>query len=235
MKKVLVLIIAICLLLSGCAKAQDNMSGSVPTEENTAVTEAENDGAADAEQTAGPKIIYPLPDTTMGNISDCILYVSLEEGGVYLDDTGKILMDIKIYSYDSYDLVDMSMMKTGDILSAHSGEVKLGVLVRNDDGSISVNGGLDAGGFDLVCDDCGCFYERGYNDAKNWYEVGEASIPVSADFEYHDNSDLDHGETLYYPENFLAGEVTDYHFTPHNTTVRVENGQIIEMYRRYVP
>ena len=234
MKKVFVLIIVICLLLSGCADSQDNMNDSVAVE-NTGVTEAENDGAVDVEQPAEPKIIYPLPDTTMGNISDCILYVSLEEGDVYLDDTGNIMMDIKIHSYDSYDLVDVSMMKTGDILSRHSGEVKLEVLVRNDDGSISLNGGLDAGGFDLVCDDCGCFYERGYNDAKNWYEVGEASIPVSADFEYHDNSDLDYGETLYYPEDFLAGEVTDYHFTPHNTTIRVENGQIVEMNRRYVP
>ena len=28
---------------------------------------------------------------------------------------------------------------------------------------------------------------------------------------------------------------TDYYFTPYNTTIRVENGQIMEMYRVYTP
>ena len=57
----------------------------------------------------------------------------------------------------------------------------------------------------------------------------------STDFVYHDTSDLDMGEILYYPGSFLIGEVTDYHFTPGNTTIRVENGQIMEMHRIYTP
>ena len=58
---------------------------------------------------------------------------------------------------------------------------------------------------------------------------------MSVDFMYYDTSDLDRGEVLYYPGSFLIGEVTDYYFTPYNTTIRVENGQIIEMYRVYIP
>ena len=235
MKKVSVLIIAICLLLSGCVSLQDNVSDSTPPLESSAATAAPDDVAPEAEQPAETKTIYPLPDTTMGNLSDAILHVSLEEGDVYLDDTGEMQMNVSLYSYDMYDLVVMSMLEVGDTLAGHSGEVKLELLSRNDDGSISINGGLDGGGFDLVCDDCGCFYERGYNDAKNWYEVGEAVIPVSSDFEYHDNSNLDNGEVLYYSGSFIDGSVVDYHFVPHNTTIRVENGRIVEMHRRYVP
>lgn len=235
MKKLLALIMLFCLLLSGCANSQNNMSDSAAPIENSAAITTEKDETLDVEQTADSKMIYPLPDTTMENLSDSIVSVSLKEGDVYLDSAGKMQMDIKIYSYDRYDLVDISLMKIGDTLVSHSGEVKLESLERKDDGSISVNGGLDAGGFELVCDDCGCFYERGYNDAKNWYEVGVATIPMSVDFRYYDKSNLDSGEQLYYSDSILDTAVLDYHFIPHNTTVRVENGQIVEMHRRYVP
>ena len=84
-------------------------------------------------------------------------------------------------------------------------------------------------------DEDGIFYELGYNDAKSWYEVGEANIRVSVDFRFNDNGDLEQGEMIYYPGSFLIGEVTNYDFTPYNTTIRIENDQILEMNRRYIP
>ena len=224
MKK-LFLMLMICFLLTGCS----NGAGASETDDAVANSPNPTENVAQTGAT-----IYPLSDTTMENLSDAILSVSLEEGDAYVDDTGIMQMDVKIYSYDQYDMVDISMLKVGDILVTKGGEVKLESLERTD-GAILINGGLDEGGFDLVTDDSGIFYERGYNDAKNWYEVGEATIRVSVDFMYYDNADLDLGEVVYYPGSFLVGEVTDYHFVPHNTTIRVENGQIVEMHRRYVP
>jgi hypothetical protein len=129
----------------------------------------------------------------------------------------------------------MAMLKVGDILVSHAGEVEITAMERDEKGTILINGGLSAGGFDLTTNETGFFYECGYNDAKNWYEIGEATIRVSVDFLYHDTSDLEKGEILYYPGSFLIGEVTDYNFTPYNTTIRVENSQIVEMYRVYIP
>ena len=180
-------------------------------------------------------VIYPLADNTMDNLSDAILSISLEEGDVYVDDIGEIQMDVKIYSYDKYDMVDISMLKVGDIIVGHAGELEINSMDRKDNGSIAINGGLDAGGFELITENNGIFYEQGYNDAKNWYQVGEATICVSADFEYHDYSDLDNGEVLHYSDGFIDGGVTDYFFSPHNTTIRVEGGQIVEMNRVYTP
>lgn len=214
MKRLLLPMLAAVLLLAGCNGA-----------ENTVKTESLPQG----------QTVYPLPDTVMDDLNDAILSVSLKEGDAYVDDTGIMRMDLKIYTYDKYDMVDISTLQAGDVLVTNGGEVEIGSIERMDGGVISVNGGLEAGGFDLVTDDCGVFYERGYNDAKNWYEAGEATIRVSVDFIYYDNSDLDRGEVVYYPGSFLIGEVTDYHFTPHNTTIRVENGQIVEMNRIYVP
>lgn len=229
MKKCMLFLLVVCALFVGCnnpaeqevaEEAVVNVSADAPVKDVPAEPVAKT---------------YPLPDTTMDNLTDAILSISLEEGDAYVDDTGKMQMDVKIYSFDKYDLVDMSLLKAGDVLVTHAGEVALESLNRNEDGSVSINGGLDNGGFDLVTDDCGYFYERGFSDAKNWYELGEATIRVSVDFTYHDTSDPEKGDVLYYPGSFLIGEVTDYNFTPFNTTIRVENGQIIEMHRQYVP
>lgn len=207
MKKISVIFTALFLLLAGCASAQTDS----------------------AQKT------NPLPDATMENLMDAILSVSLAEGDAYVDETGKMQMDLKIYSYDCYDMVDISNLKVGDTLVKHSGKVQVTSIEQNDAGTVHINGGLDNGGFDLVTDDCGVFYEMGYNDHKNWYQVGEATIRVSADFKGSDCADPELGEVVIYPGDFLVDAVTNYDFTPYNTTIRIEGGQIVEMNRRYIP
>lgn len=207
MKKISVIFTALFLLLAGCASAQTDS----------------------AQKT------NPLPDATMENLMDAILSVSLAEGDAYVDETGKMQMDLKIYSYDCYDMVDISNLKVGDTLVKHSGKVQVTSIEQNDAGTVYINGGLDNGGFDLVTDDCGVFYEMGYNDHKNWYQVGEATIRVSADFKGSDCADPELGEVVIYPGDFLVDAVTNYDFTPYNTTIRIEGGQIVEMNRRYIP
>ena len=222
MKNIMIITLVVCFLLTGCGSP-------APTAPDTAST------TAAPEQVAPAAKVDPLPDTTMANLSDATLSISLEEGDAYVDDTGIMQMDIKIYSYDKYDMVDITMLKVGDILVTHTGEVEITSLDAKENGTILINGGLDENGFDLITDETGVFYEVGYNDTKNWYEIGKATIRVSADFVYRDTSDLDAGEILYYPGSFLVGEVTDYNLTPYNTTIRVENSQIVEMHRVYMP
>lgn len=217
MRKMLLLLVAVCLLVSGCGKPGQDTVKEEPKQEIPAVT------------------VNSLPDTTMENLNDAILSVSLEEGDAYVDDTGIMQMDVKIYTYDKYDLVDISALKEGDTIVTHAGEVEVTSLDRSEGGILYINGGLEEGGFDLVTDDSGIFFETGFNDAKNWYEVGEATIRVSVDFLGYDNADPEQGEVVIYPGDFLVGEVENYDFTPYNTTIRVEEGQIVEMTRIFVP
>ena len=69
-------------------------------------------------------------------------------------------------------MVDIANLKVGDTVVRHSGEVKVISKEKNEAGTISINGGLENGGFDLVTDDGGVFYETGFNDVKNWCEIG---------------------------------------------------------------
>lgn len=202
MKKLAIFLVVICLLFAGCKN------------ENTPAN-----------------TVNPLPDSTMENLTDAILSVSFEEGDAYVDDSGAMQMDLKIYTYDKYDMVDIAALKAGDIIVTHSGETEITSVETSESGIVYINGGLENGGFDLVTDESGIYFETGFDDAKNWYEIGEATIRVSADFEGRDNYDPAEGETIIYPGSFLTGEVTNYDFTPYNTTVRVEEGQIVELIR----
>ena len=221
MKKLFVLLAAVCLLVTGCGKKEAAKSEPAQESQQTQETQAVT--------------VTPLPDTTMENLTDAILSVSLEEGGAYVDDTGKMQMDVKIYTYDKYDMVDIAALKEGDIIVTHAGEVEVTSLNRTESGLIFVNGGQEEGGFDLFTDDSGVYYEVGFNDAKNWYEVGEATIRVSVDFEGVDSADPEQGDVVLYPGSFLVNEVTDYNFTPYNTTIRVEGGEIMELNRVFMP
>jgi hypothetical protein len=235
MRKTIALLATCCLLLSGCAGSQtDGGENTAPAVEPIPVATEELAAAATG-QPDDTRTVNPLPDMTMENLTDAILSVSLGEGDAYVDDSGRMQMDLKIYAYDQYDMVDIAGLKVGDILVRHSGEVEVISIEENEAGRISINGGLENDGFDLATDDSGIFYEVGFNDSKNWYQVGEATIRVSADFEGIDHADLDLGEVIIYPGDFLIGAVTNYDFTPDNTTVRVEDGQIVEMNRRFVP
>ena len=235
MKKWILVMAAVCLMLAGCGKAEENGPADNTQPAGSDVEAAEQEVSGEAEQEEPAVTVYPLPDTTMENLTDAILSVSLEEGDAYVDDTGKMQMDVTIFTYDRYDMVDISGLKVGDTMVTHAGEVEVTAMERTESGILYINGGLEEGGFDLVTDESGIFYETGFNDAKNWYEVGEATIRVSADFEGRDNSDPEQGEVVIYPGDFLVGAVTDYNFTPYNTTIRVQDGQIVEPNRAYMP
>ena len=235
MKKWILVMAAVCLMLAGCGKAEENGPADNTQPAGSDVEAAEQEVSGEAEQEEPAVTVYPLPDTTMENLTDAILSVSLKEGDAYVDDTGKMQMDVTIFTYDRYDMVDISGLKVGDTIVTHAGEVEVTAMERTEGGILYINGGLEEGGFDLVTDESGVFYETGFNDAKNWYEVGEATIRVSADFEGCDNSDPEQGEVVIYPGDFLVGAVTDYNFTPYNTTIRVQDGQIVELNRVYMP
>lgn len=226
MKKKLLAVMLSGLLLTGCGSAADNQSANTIPAETLNKVEEKQDAAA---------VISPMQDDTMDNLTDAILSVSLEESGVYVDDNGSLQMELKIYTYDKYDMADISNLKVGDTFVTHAGEMKISTLSNSDYGTVLINGGLEEGGIELASDETGIFYETGFSDMKNWYEVGKETIRVSADFQGTDSADLEKGDVIFYPGDFLVGAVTNYNFTPYNTTIRVENGQVVELTRVYTP
>ena len=211
-------ILATALVLTGCnAKPEQEVIEDVVVEQT--------------------QTISPLPVTIdMNHLDNCTVAVSFEEGDAYVDDNGAMQLDVTVYTYDLFDMVDMSLLEVGDIIVIRNQEVQVTSLERNDLGLVSINGGKENGGYDLFTNENGVYYETLFNDAKAYYPLGKATIRVSVDFEFYDNSDLEAGEKMYYPGDFLIKDAgIRYDFRADNTTIVIEDGQIIAMNRVYTP
>lgn len=211
MKKTLSIILAVVLglgMLAGC---------TAKTDENT-------------------NTIHPLPETLdVNNLENCTVAVSLEKGDAYVNDGGKMVMKVKAYTYELYDMVDISLLEENDVVVRKGEEVKVTEIERLDSGLVRINGGEENGGFDLISNDSTVYYEIGMSDVKNYNELGEVTLPVSDEFEYVDSSDLDAGEKQYFAGDFLADAEIEYNFSPNNTSIVIENGTIIKMNKVYMP
>ena len=217
MKKVLSIILAVVLslgMLAGCSTKTENQN---------------------KEQNAN--IISPLPETLdIKALDNCTVAVSLEKGGAYVNDSGKMVMDVTVYSYELYDMVDIASLKENDVILRKKEEVKVTEIERLETGLVRINGGEENGGFDLVSNDSTVYYESGMNDIKAYYELGSVTLPVSDEFEYVDESDLDADAKKYFAGDFLKDDAgIEYNFSPNNTSIVIENGTIIKMNKTYMP
>ena len=236
MKK-LVLLLMICFLLTACgAKSEAVADAPAQATDSMTVTEAPTeatDGVVVVEEAAEGVTVSPLPATIDINALDnCMVAVSFEKGDAYVDDAGAMQLDVTVYTYDLYDMVEIANLAEGDTIVIQGQDVVVTSLETIESGILLINGGTENGGYDLWHDDSGVYFEHGYDDAKAYYALGSVTIPVSADFEFADNYDTDKGEVTYYPGDFLTEEAGfAYDFTPNNTSIVVENHQVIHMTR----
>ncbi len=252
--------IILMLVLVGCtptkpvSESSDRTAAEMPEIQQTTETQnqseqqeeaaesQQNSSAADSEQATASEekesaAITPLPVTIdITKLEDCTVAISLEKGDFYVDKTGSVMMDVTVFVYDVYDMVDVSLMKEGDTILRNQESVLISSIERNESGSVLINGGLDNGGFDLHTEDNTVYYERGYSDMKSYYELGKVSLPVSPDFIYNDASDLDKDAVLFRSEDFLNGAIgIDYNFNANDTTIQIEGGYVTAMTRVYTP
>ena len=183
------------------------------------------------------KVISPLPETLdINSLDNCTVAVSLEKGDARFSDNGKMIMNVTVYSYELYDMVDIASLEENDVILRKNEEITVTEVERLESGLVRINGGEENGGFDLVSNDSTVYYEMGMNDIKAYYELGKVTLPVSDEFEYIDKSDLDTEAKIYYPGDFLTDDVDiEYNFSPNNTNIVIENGTIIKMSKVYMP
>ena len=239
MKKTIILLLMFSILLTACSPNQ-----TPSTESNqTPVTEAPITPPPAEEQTPtdtttpSPVTVTPLPETIdLDNLDNCTIAVGLSDGSIFADQSGTLQILATVFSYDLYDAVELSQLKVGDILVIRDMEIVITSLEHNSFGTLLINGGLDAGGYDLCTDENTVYYETGYSDMKSWQEIGVVTLPVSPDFVYTDSSNLNSEPVLYHYDDLLHPDNgIDYYFTPQNTTLVIENGMVTAMNRIYTP
>lgn len=186
---------------------------------------------------ATEKKVLPLESSIdVNNLTDCAFQASFDSSDVYLNDDGALVVDLKIWDCEFYDMVDISMLQVGDIIVMNQEEVIIESL-ENSDGEVMINGGIDEDGYTLMTEDTGVYFAVGFNDAKTYSKVGEATVKVGQEFVYTDYpQDPQADASVYYAGDFLMKmqDETDS-FLSDNTTARMEEGWLVSVDRTYMP
>ena len=251
MKPIFIYLSAVLML----AAAATGCSGSTPdsgtvagsqdianSQVSSAVTQsaASVQSAADSQSSGKEepgRVIRPLPLTVdIANPGDCTLGASVEPDGIFLDDSGRAQITITLYDYDQYDSVDIASLAPGDVIEYRGTDLLVNAVQRDGAGLVSINGGEELGGFDLLTDDNTIYYECGFNGIKTWLALGTVTLPVNEEFFFVDDTDVEKDADVWYLGDFLTpGTQLPDGITPYNTTVRIENGQVMDLFRIFVP
>lgn len=237
-RKTVMMTMALCLLLSGCGTNTDagaTPATTSPTVESTASVPEET--VTDSETATGDEVlkVEPLPSALdVANLQDATVAASFDASCVHKTDDGTTL-DLTVYDYETFDMVDMSQLKGGDTIVIDGKDVVVDSLDRSDTGMISINGGLEEGGYDFWTNEDGVYYVTGLDDTKDFRSLGTVTLPVSENCICTDDSDLENAGKQFTLDDIESLTENGYGFIANSTTVTVAGGEIIEIHRSFMP
>lgn len=142
-----------------------------------------------------------------------------------------------IYTVDNYDIVDINTLEEGDTIVAGGEPIEITKLDRDED--IIINGGLEEDGIVLrAYEEDNCWRVAGFDDYPTWTYQGEAELKLAENAVLTDGWDIEKDpvtvEGADAIEEYLGSvEYADFDVT--NTTIRVENGEVVEIIRVFTP
>lgn len=222
----LLLAAALFACLAGCAA-----STAVSTAASTA-----------ASQAAAAKTIAPLDTFTVTDLmADGTYAVSFAAGDIE-DTEGGYKLNVVLWSYDQYDMAEANALQPGDTILVHKDgadkaqEVAITSL-SSADGVITINGGAEEGGLYLKAEDT-VYRTLQMDDYPMYYEIGKTTLSLSPDIVLSDASaDFGAEPVLTNGGQAVAEAIADgddYWFAG-NTSVRIEDGEAVELVRIWVP
>ena len=187
-----------------------------------------------------PKTVAPQAvEVNVNALPDGQYPVTFDRGDILSGATGTYMNAVHIYSMDVYDIVDVNTLTAGDTLVV-SGEAIPVTSVERSDSNVLVNGGLD--GEDGVV--LGPIDENtnGYrvwleSDMATFTELGVTTLVLGDNAVFNDSWNIDADPVKVGYDGIVAaitGSENDY-FNQYNTTIRVEDGKVVEINRVYVP
>lgn len=225
------------------AQAVMETSGEVADSAEEAIEEAAGESGEEL-LTAEGKRVEPLPaKINLSNPEDGIYPVTIQN---ISGSEGEVQLQVKLYTEDLYDAVEITTLAAGDVIVINGVEmpvekVEKGNPVDLGDGFQSVyvvNGGLMEGGADFIAHEGGTFRYFGYDDHATYTEQGSATLTMAENGVFNDLSDLATPDGI----KISASELVDFYeedearyFIPQNTTIRVENGKVVEINRIFIP
>lgn len=198
-------------------------------------TDAEAEGAATAEQKAVFALNGPLArHQGVEEFDSASFAAAFDKADLVKAEDGSFSLTVMIYRYEQFSGNDISQLAQGDVIWCLGEEVVVETVETTDSGAVVINGGIENGGRVLKTEDGSIYFESGMNNRKSYYEIGENTYKLAADFVLTDNADPDAPAT-YTAEEFLAMEQDVTGFINANTIVETTDGVITAIERVYIP
>lgn len=227
-------------VLAGCGSRENNQDA--PATESKATQKVEEKRQEDTQNKASEEAADQIQPkdvaVDINDLNDCTIHAGFENKDIYLNDDGALVIDLTVYDYDIYDAEDISDLKEGDKIVSAGRTVAVQSVKRTGD-YVLINEGSDSDEIDLVRDRDGEYYpvvDTTTDPFPDYTEMGQVTVPVDQDFEYHDNSDPANQDVIYYAGDLLgeSGSV-DFKCNEYNGQICIENGKIVEITRNYMP
>lgn len=236
-KKIVGMILCTAMLLTACG-SDNSTTPAVSTVEGTPITtEAASSEAAEASTvSADGTEVTPLATTIdTSALADGTYAVSFVATDA-TSENGAVQLNVTIYDYEHFSADAIENLKAGDTLVIDGNSVVVDTVEPNGDIIICVNGGLEQGGYDLSKDEDGNYFESLMDIGRNYIALGQVRLPLSKDFVFTDNSDLEKQNVQYSAEELitLLGDDNQF-FNALNTSATVKNGEITAIERIYMP
>ena len=157
------------------------------------------------------------------------------------------LFDVKLYTEDIYDIVDISKMAVGDTFEAEGKTITIESIDKDEFGNIKINGGFEEdGGYTLTTEeDTNGYLTTGYNDFGTYTERGTCNLVLAENVTFTDSSDIDADALLSGKQPLTVtgieavakaiAEAANDSFNDHNTKVVIQDGKVVEINRSYNP
>ena len=180
--------------------------------------------------------IAPLDDGISPEaLNDCTVAVAFSASDFNWQEGS---LRLTVYREHLYDAADISRLQVGDTI-VYEGHALPVESIEAKDGFVVVNGGIEQGGAELTAHEGGTYRATTFNDHSVWQETGTTRVPLAADFVLTDcgENPTDIGDTIREGQKAYIDRLPDYRqdFYPTNTKVRIENGMLKAVNRRWIP
>lgn len=253
MKKRIVIgvLAASALMLAACGsegtkQPESNTSAATEQDASKNQTAVKDDKKADADQSAseekkdtsdksGSKVVEPQDSKTdLKNLSGDY-QVAFSTSDIKQDDDG-VTVHLTVYEQELFAAEDVKALAKGDTIVLDGQKVKIASIEKASSSGYTIK---DAAGeeYSLAVDkDSGSFYELGVSDSLTYRKVGETDLPLSVNFVYKDQSDLNEKGRTATQEDFKEiVEENQTSFSESDTTATVKNGEITVINKAYRP
>lgn len=199
--------------------------------------EVAGDDEAEAAGTGG-RTITPIPvSLDVNHLPDGVYPVSFERGDTARLASGIYMNAVTVYAMDLYAASDIENLDFTDTVVVEGKPITV-ESVEEDDGYISINGGLTAtNGMDFRRTDNGSYRANGSNDLPTYTELGMTTLLVDETAVFTDSADLDRAPVSAEYDGIVEAiqNATFTGFYPENTTVTIQSGRVVRIDHTYMP